>query len=309
MYIALVDGYPTLASKSLDPRSEYFCPRCHERVALKTGLYVAPHFAHYPKSDCPRKGGGEGKEHASLKVQLHHFLLEEVASGRISCLRMEAPFGKMFSDLGFVTSQGINVAVEITVNNLNFAHTKEKIRAYREMKVYPLWLFAHLVLRPRSRKPVAPEQIIAAMQAETSDWVELDGLYRVPRVLAYLHSFLAHAFLLLPGGVPVVIRLVKPEEKRIGKKQYRKVLVLPKRCYPFGLDLLDCTFTGPNFIRPLLTPMAMLSTDLKNFGPILFDGSDRGNHGRRTILVSEQTGIRFNFPCLKNTYGESTYKS
>lgn len=149
----------------------------------------------------------------------------------------------------------------------------------------------------------------AAMQAETSDWVELDGFYRVPRVLAYLHSFLAHAFLLLPGGLPVAIRLVKPEGGPKRKKQYRKVLVLPNPRYPLTLELLVSLYQGGRFPEPAKTPMATLSPDLENFGPTPFDGSDRGNHGRRRILVSERTGIRFNFPFLKNTYGESTYKS
>lgn len=305
MYVALVDGFPVLASRGLDPRRKYVCPRCNEPVALKIGLYVAPHFAHYPRSDCPKRGGGEGKEHASLKVQLHNLLWPEVERGRIYDLRMEARFGEMFSDLGFVTSQGINVAVEITVNNLNFAHTKEKIRAYRQMKVYPLWLFAHSVLNPRSRQPLTSEKITAVMQAETADWVEAEGLYRPPRVMVYPHSFLGHAFLLLPNGLPVVIRLVKPERREKRKRQYRKVLVLPRGCYPLTLDLAHCQFEAPSFFRPIVTPMATLSPQLVN----LFGGSNRGNLSRRTILVSERTGIRFNFPFLKNTYGESTYRS
>ncbi len=309
MYVALVDGHPTLASKSLDPRREYFCPKCHERVALKTGLYVAPHFAHYPKSDCPRKGGGESKEHASLKAQLYKLLWPEVERGRISNLKIEARFGEMVSDLGFTTSEGRNVAVEITVNNLNFDHLCEKVIAYRQMKVYPLWLFAHTVLKPKSRQALTPERIIVAMQEETAEWVELDGLYKTPRVMAYLHSFLGRAFLVLPDGLPVVIRLVKPEGGPKRKKQYRKVLVLPNPCYPLTLELLVCLYQGGRFPEPAKTPMAALSPNLGNFGPNLFEGSDGGNLGRSTISVSERPDIRFNFPSLKNAYDESTYSS
>ena len=309
MYVALLDGHPTLASKSLDPRREYFCPRCHERVALKTGLYVAPHFAHYPKSNRPRRGGGESKEHASLKVQFHDLLLPEVARRTIHDLTIEAPFGEIVSDLGFTTSKGEKVAVEITVNNLNFGHFYEKLKAYRQMKVYPLWLFAHSVLKPKSKQALTPERIIPAMQTETADWVELDGFYRVPRVLAYLHSFLGRAFLILPDGLPVVIRLVKPEGGRKRKRQYRKVLVLPKPCYPLTLVLLVSQYDGGRFPRPAKTPMAAFSRQLENFWPNPFGGSDGDNLDERTIIVSERAGIRINFPFLKNAYGESTYKS
>lgn len=309
MYEALLEGHPILASKSLDPKREYTCPRCQERVAIKTGLYVAPHFAHYPRSDCPRRGGGEGKEHASLKVQLYNLLRPDAERGRISNLSMEVPFGQMVADLAFTTSKGRNVAIEITVNHLNFDHLCEKITAYRQMKVYPLWLFAHTVLKSRSRKPLTPETIIVAMQAETSDWVELEGFYRAPRVLVYLHSFLGRAFLVLPDGLPVVIRLVKPEGGPKRKKQYRKVLVFPNPCYPLTLEFLVCLYQGGRFPEPAKTPMAALSPNLGNFGPNLFEGSDGGNLGRSTILVSERTGIRFNFPSLKNAYDESTYSS
>jgi hypothetical protein len=309
MYSALVDGCPILASKSLDPRREYFCPRCNERVALKTGLYVAPHFAHYPKSDCPRRGGGESKEHASLKVQLYKLLWPQVERGRISNLRIEAPFGEMVSDLGFTTPKGLQVAVEITVNNLNFDHFCEKITAYRQMKVYPLWLFARTVLKPKSKQTLTPEKIMAAMQAETADWVELEGLYRAPRVLVYLHSFLGRAFLVLPDGLPVLIRLVKPEGMPTKRRSHRKVQVLPKPCYPLTLELLVSRYDGGKFPRPVKTPMAVFSSQLENFGSYLFGGSDGGNLSQKTILVSERTGIRFNFPSLKNADIESTYSS
>ncbi len=81
MYEALVDGFPILASRGLDPSREYFCARCNERVAFKAGLYVAAHFAHYPRTLCPRKSGGESKEHAALKVRLYNFLWREVERG------------------------------------------------------------------------------------------------------------------------------------------------------------------------------------------------------------------------------------
>src|SRR2546426_87280 len=99
MYEALLDGWPVIASKSLDSTREYFCPRCLEKVSLKKGIYVTPHFAHYPETDCPRKGGGESKEHAALKVQFYNPLNPEIARGRISNLRIEAPLGEWISEL------------------------------------------------------------------------------------------------------------------------------------------------------------------------------------------------------------------
>lgn len=309
MYNALVDGFPILASRGLDPRQKYVCPQCSERVALKTGLYVAPHFAHYPRSDCPRRGGGEGKEHAFLKVQFHDLLLPRVARGTIHDLKIEARFGEMVCDLGFATRQGRNVAVEITVNNLDFAHAQEKIKAYRGMGIYPLWLFADSVLRAKAEQALAPEKIIAAMHAETPDWVELDGLYRPSRVMIYLHSFLGCAFLLLPDGLPAVIRLVKTELWPPKRGPRYEVQVLPKACYPLRLELVIYRYDGPRFPTPARTLMAALVPQLGDFGPRLFYGIDRGNVRPRRALVSERTGIRFNFPVLENGNRQSIYNS
>ncbi len=307
MYDALLDGFPVLASRGLDPSREYFCARCSERVALKSGLYVAPHFAHYPKTLCSRKGGGEGKEHAALKVRLYNFLWREVERGRIRDLRIEAPFGEMVSDLGFTTSKWLRVAVEITVNNLNLAHTQEKIKAYRQIRVYQLWLFAHSVLKPKARRVLTLEKIIAAMETETTDWVELDGLYRPPQVLVYLHKFLGCAFLVLPNGLPAVIRLVKPEARLANGRPLYRVQVLPKACYPLRLDLFIYRYAGPKFPAPTWTPMAALVPQLGNFRPELFDENAGRNYSPRTILVSEQTGIRFKYSVLENVYNHDTY--
>jgi hypothetical protein len=307
MYDALVDGFPILASRGLDPRKEYFCARCSERVALKIGLYVAPHFAHYPCTLCSRRGGGESREHAALKVLLYDFLRREVERGRIRDLRIEAPFGEMVADLGFTTAKGLQVAIEITVNNLNLDHTQAKIKAYRRMRVRPLWLFAHSVLKPKARRVLTLEKLNTAMETDAADWVELEGLYRPPRVLVYLHSFLGCAFLVLPSGLPAVIRLVKPEVRPAnGRPQYR-VQVLPKACYPLRLDLLIYRYAGPKFPAPARTPMAALVPQLSDFRPELFDGNAERNYSPRTVLVSKWTGIRFKYPVLENAHSQSTY--
>jgi len=313
MYEGLLDGRPILASKSLDSAREYFCPRCLGKVALKKGLYVTPHFAHYPNSDCPRKGGGESQEHAALKIKLHDLLCPAVGRGEIANLRIEARFGEWISDLGFTTGRGRNVAVEITVRNLNFDHFREKMKAYRRMNVSPLWLFSPSVLKGKSRLSLTPAHIAAKLAIETADWVELDGLYRPPRVMLYLHSFLRCAFLILPDGLPVVIRLVKPEVTRTHirrrRRFSRRVQVLPKRFYPLNLNLVISRYDGEKFPRPARTPMVTLSPQPWNCRRNFF-GDVPGNVGARTrVLVSERTNVRFNFAFLENARSEGTYNS
>jgi len=313
MYEALLDAWPVLASKSLDSTREYVCPRCFEEVALKKGIYVAPHFAHYPETDCPRKGGGESKEHAALKVQLYKILNQEVARGRICNLKIEAPFGEWISDLGFTTSRGRKVAIEITVKNLNFDHFREKMKAYRRMKVYPLWLFSPSVLKGKSKQPLTPEHTSASLVTGSVDWVELDGLYRPPRVMLYVHTLLGCTFLILPDGLPAVIRLLKPKVRRTrGRKRRRlsrRVQVLSKCCYPLSLNLVISRYDGQKFPKPARTPMVTLTPQPWNCGRNPF-ANPQSNVGAKTrVLVSERTAIRFNFPLSENAKSEGTYNS
>jgi hypothetical protein len=313
MYEALLEGRPVLASKSLESGREYVCPRCLEKVVLKKGLYVAPHFAHYPETDCPRKGGGESKEHASLKVQLHNLLSPEVARGETPNLRIEAPFGEWISDLGFTTPRGRKVAVEVTVKNLSFDHFRAKMKAYRRMKVYPLWLFSPSVLKGKSKLPLTPEHITERAVTKSVDWVELEGLYRPPRVMLYLHSFLGCVFLVLPDGLPVVIRLSKPEatprQRRRRRQLSRRIQVLSKCYYPLSLNLVISRYDGQKFPRPARTPMIALSPQGWNCGRNFY-GNPQSNAGAKTrVLVSERTAIRFNFSFSENARSEGTYNA
>jgi len=53
--------------------------------------------------------------------------------------------------------------------------------------------------------------------------------------------------------------------------------------------------------------MATLVPQLGDFRPEFFDEIHRRSFSPRTVLVSEQTGIRFKYPVLENAHSQSTY--
>jgi len=303
MYEALLNGRPVLASRNLDPTKDYFCPLCFDKLVQKNGVYNASHFAHYPNSHCPRKGGGESAEHATLKVKFHDVLVADVARGEIADLRIEARFGQWISDLGFTTRTGKNVAVEITVKNLNFDHFREKMKAYRRMNVYPLWLFSPSVLKGKSRRPLTPAHMSAKLVTDSADWVELEDRYRPPRLMLYLHSFLGCGFLIRPDGVPIVIRIEKPEARPTNKRRrrlWRRVQLLSKCLYPLGLDLVISRYDGQNFPQPARTPLVTLIPRSCNCRRNFFPNAEGPVSARTRVLVSARTAIRFNFAAVEN---------
>src|SRR5699024_1295962 len=55
-------------------KTSFFCPVCQNKVILKAGNKVIPHFAHHGKSGCPAREGGEGAYHEKGKLMLYQWL-------------------------------------------------------------------------------------------------------------------------------------------------------------------------------------------------------------------------------------------
>ena len=64
-----------LADKALCKTKTYYCPSCQNRVHLKAGSTIRPHFAHYKKEACAAFSEGETEEHLLGKQQLYDWLV------------------------------------------------------------------------------------------------------------------------------------------------------------------------------------------------------------------------------------------
>ena len=69
MLVSISEGARVVAAKSLDRSRTYCCPACRDAVMLKAGDVNAPHFAHYPGSDC-QYGTGETEWHRRGKLYI-----------------------------------------------------------------------------------------------------------------------------------------------------------------------------------------------------------------------------------------------
>ena len=58
------------ANKKLLKTRQYYCPSCKERVYLKIGKIMRPHFAHYQNKNCQAYTEGETEEHLTGKLDL-----------------------------------------------------------------------------------------------------------------------------------------------------------------------------------------------------------------------------------------------
>ncbi|RPF52111.1 competence protein CoiA [Aquisalibacillus elongatus] len=57
-------------------RKSLFCPACREKVILKAGPIMIPHFAHHKDADCSHHTG-EGEDHLQGKLDLYHWALQQ----------------------------------------------------------------------------------------------------------------------------------------------------------------------------------------------------------------------------------------
>src|SRR5699024_9424093 len=52
----------------------FFCPVCEERVIIKAGSKIIPHFSHQAKTNCVYQERGEGVYHEKGKLILYQWL-------------------------------------------------------------------------------------------------------------------------------------------------------------------------------------------------------------------------------------------
>ncbi len=62
------------ADGNLCKKDLFYCPTCKDRVYLKLGQIIRPHFAHYIEEACAAFSEGETSEHLEGKLQLANYL-------------------------------------------------------------------------------------------------------------------------------------------------------------------------------------------------------------------------------------------
>lgn len=116
-------------------RNDYFCPSCKERVILRAGDYVIPHFAHQRTSSCPERQG-ETKNHLHGKLQLFHWLSLQNLS---PYLEHYLPEINQYPDIQ-LSFRKKHFAIEYQCAKIPAKEILQRSNGFYQMDIYPLWI-------------------------------------------------------------------------------------------------------------------------------------------------------------------------
>lgn len=114
----------------------FFCPACNERVVLKVGEVIVPHFAHLKNQSCDVFSEGETKAHLKGKHLLYNWFKKQsqpvLLEPYIRAIRQRP-------DL-LLKQQQKYVAIEFQCSPIQSGYIKSRTRGYSHLNMDVLWV-------------------------------------------------------------------------------------------------------------------------------------------------------------------------
>lgn len=129
----------TLMKKEIEhfrKNEKFYCPSCKERVIIKAGRKVIPHFAHVSLQDCLANTKGEGPEHEHGKLLLYQWLKSQGMHVELEKYLQEI---NQRPDL-FVTIQNKRIAIEYQCARVSIEQIQKRNKGYKQAGITPIWI-------------------------------------------------------------------------------------------------------------------------------------------------------------------------
>lgn len=125
-------------------KGSFYCPECKEKVIVRAGPKVTPHFAHLPESSCTFGKRGESNYHKRAKLLLFNWLQKQ--SFRNIYLERHLPQINQRPDILLETNKG-KVAVEFQSATITPTEITKRNQGYASENIFPLWILGKNQLR------------------------------------------------------------------------------------------------------------------------------------------------------------------
>lgn len=127
--------YPRNELKKLRKQA-FFCPICKEKVILRVGSKVIPHFAHHPTSTCESARTNESIYHKRAKFQLYQWLQKQQIPVQlekyIAQIQQQADLLSKYHDR--------QIAFEFQSSHISSEQFKMRTDGYHRVNITPIWL-------------------------------------------------------------------------------------------------------------------------------------------------------------------------
>lgn len=115
----------------------FYCPQCEEKVIIRAGPKVIPHFSHLPESACEFVKGGESNYHKRAKLLLYDWLKRH--SFLSVTLEQYLPQINQRPDILIETSTR-KIAVEFQSATISSEEIHLRNSGYAKENIIPLWV-------------------------------------------------------------------------------------------------------------------------------------------------------------------------
>ncbi|ARI78020.1 competence protein CoiA [Halobacillus mangrovi] len=125
----------------------FHCPNCHERLLIRAGPKVAPHFAHFPKSNCVLYKG-ESVAHEAGKWDLYHWMKRQSYNVELEVYVKEI---QQRPDI-LLTFREKKIALEYQCSAISIKEITKRNQAYLKEGIFPLWILGINHLKQQSHR-------------------------------------------------------------------------------------------------------------------------------------------------------------
>ncbi|GGA74078.1 competence protein CoiA [Ornithinibacillus halotolerans] len=129
---------------------DFYCPTCEERVIMKAGSKIIPHFAHYSKSNCPASEGGEGAYHEKGKLLLFNWLLSQGLNVSLETYIRDI---NQRADI-LLTINKKKIAIEYQCTKIPIKEILNRTEGYLDYQIQPIWILGANQFHRRSNNQI-----------------------------------------------------------------------------------------------------------------------------------------------------------
>jgi len=126
-------------------RAHFYCPTCNDKLIIKIGTEITPHFSHPSVSTC--SGGGEGEIHERGKWLLYNWLKDQYEHVHLEYYIEET---NRRPDI-FLRMHHKKFAVEFQYSSVPTRDIRKRNELYQNIEIIPIWFLDIKYLKQRGK--------------------------------------------------------------------------------------------------------------------------------------------------------------
>lgn len=163
-------------------KQNFFCPTCNNRVIIKAGSKMIPHFAHQSLSDCPASEGGEGDYHERGKLLLYKWLQSQKIDVELEKYLSE---NEQRPDL-LITLNQKRIAIEYQCARIPTDQIHERNHGYVQAGITPIWILGANRIKRQSSTHMKIDQLTLQFIHQFSSDYPQTLYYFCPNTLQFI---------------------------------------------------------------------------------------------------------------------------